>query len=99
MRKRVIAGEDSRLDGNLASVEAERSQNQLTVLQEQLLEARAELAALLQLPPADLPEASGAIEVAPTKHPLEALLASAANRPYLRSLELREQAARSRLDL
>jgi cobalt-zinc-cadmium efflux system outer membrane protein len=99
VRKRVIAGEDSRLDGNLASVEAERSQNQLTVLQEQLLEARAELAALLQLPPADLPEASGAIEVAPTKHPLEALLASAANRPYLRSLELREQAARSRLDL
>jgi RND family efflux transporter MFP subunit len=42
-RKRVAAGEDSRLDGNLATVEAERGHNQLAVLDEQLLQARAEL--------------------------------------------------------
>ena len=48
--KRVTAGEDSRLDGNLAKVEAERAQNQVSVLQEQLVQAQTELAALLQLP-------------------------------------------------
>jgi len=97
--KRVVAGEDSRLDGNLASVEAERGRNQLTVLQEQLIDARAELAALLQLPPNNLPEVTGVIELAPTRVTLESLLSSAADSPHLRSLELREQAARSKLAL
>jgi len=46
--KRVAAGEDSRLDGNLARVEAERARNQVALLREQLIQARAELAALLQ---------------------------------------------------
>lgn len=99
VRKRVNAGEDSRLDGNLASVEAERGQNQLTVLQEQLIEARAELAASLQLPPTGLPQAAGVIEITPSQQSLDSLLASSVNRPHLRSLDLREQAARSRLDL
>jgi cobalt-zinc-cadmium efflux system outer membrane protein len=99
VRKRVAAGEDSRLDGNLASVEAERGHNQLRVLEEQLLESRSELAALLQLQPAHLPVAIGAIEIGPASYTLESLLANAADRPHLRSLSLREQAARSRLDL
>ena len=99
VRKRVAAGEDSRLDGNLASVEAERGRNQLTLLQEQLIEARSELAASLQLPPASLPEAAGSIEVASAAYKLESLLQSGANRPQLRSLDLREQAARNRLQL
>lgn len=99
VRKRVAAGEDSRLDGNLASVEAERSRNQLTVLQEQLIDARSELAASLQLPPTDLPEATGVIEVTSPSYTLESLLTNAANRPQLRSLDRREQAARNRLEL
>lgn len=97
--KRVAAGEDNRLDGNLASVEAERGRNQFTVLQEQLIDARSELAATLQLPPANLPEATGAVEVTPATYTLEFLLAGAANRPQLRSLDFREQAARNRLNL
>jgi cobalt-zinc-cadmium efflux system outer membrane protein len=99
VRKRVAAGEDSRLDGNLASVEAERGRNQLTVLQEQLIDARSELAVLLQLPPTSFPEVVGVIDVSPPSSTLESLLATAANRPQLRSLDLREQAARSRLAL
>lgn len=99
VRKRVAAGEDSRLDGNLASVEAERGRNQLTVLQEQLIEARSELAASLQLPPTNLPEATGSIEVASASYNLDSLLENGANRPQLRALDLREQAARSRLKL
>jgi cobalt-zinc-cadmium efflux system outer membrane protein len=99
VRKRVAAGEDSRLDGNLASVEAERGRNQFTVLQEQLIDARSELAASLQLPPTNLPEAIGVAEVTPATYTLEFLLAEAANRPQLRSLDFREQAARNRLAL
>lgn len=99
VRKRVAAGEDSRLEGNLASVEAERGRNQLTVLQEQLIDARSELAVSLQLPPSNLPEAAGSIEVSPANYTLESLLSSAVNRPQLRSLDLREQAARNRRDL
>lgn len=99
VRKRVAAGEDSRLDGNLATVEAERSRNQLTALQEQLIDARAELAALLQLPPADFPEVRGDIRNAAPSYTLATLLSNATNHPRLRSLELRESAARHRLDL
>ena len=39
--KRAAAGEDSRLDGNLARVEAERAQNQVSQLREQLEIGRA----------------------------------------------------------
>ena len=54
--KRRSAGEDTRLDANVAVVEAERSRNALAVATEQLLEARSELATTLQLPPGELPE-------------------------------------------
>ncbi|MHB1620294.1 MAG: TolC family protein [Sulfuricella sp.] len=99
VRKRVAAGEDSRLDGNLAKVEAERAQNQVSVLREQLVQARAELAALLQLPADNLPEVGGYLDPSSASYTLKELLASAANRPLLRAFDYREKAARSRLDL
>lgn len=99
VRKRVAAGEDSRLDGNLAKVEAERAQNQVSVLREQLVQARSELAALLQLPADNLPEVGGYLDPAPAPYTLDSLLASASNRPLLRAFDYREKAARSRLDL
>lgn len=99
VKKRVTAGEDSRLDGNLAIVEAGRARNQLTLLREQLIQARAELASLLQLPPADLPQVAGDLSPRVDAYTLEQLLASASSRPRLLALEHREKAARSRLDL
>lgn len=97
VRKRVAAGEDSRLDGNLANIEAERARNQIGALEEQLLDARAELAAELQLPPAQLPVATGALQGPDPNLTLDALLARSAQRPQLRALVLREEAARQRL--
>ena len=99
VRKRVAAGEDSRLDGNLAKVEAERAQNQVALLREQLIQARAALAALLQLPTDSLPEPSGSLEPSLASYTLEELLAGAANRPLLRAYDHQEKSARSRLDL
>ncbi|MBI3343417.1 MAG: TolC family protein [Gammaproteobacteria bacterium] len=99
VKKRVAAGEDSRLEGNLAKVEAERAQNQVALLSERLTQARAELAALLQLPAENLPEVAGSLEPTPATYTLENLLERAANRPILRALEFRENAARSRLQL
>ncbi len=97
--KRVAAGEDSRLDGNLARVEAVRARNQIAMLQEQLTQARAELGATLQLPMAQLPSAVGPLAQVETAYSLAQLQESAAARPLLRSLEHREQAAKSRLSL
>lgn len=99
VRKRVDAGEDSRLDGNLARVEAERARNQLSQVKEQLIVARAELAAALQLPPQNLPEASGTLEREPRTYTLDELIAAVENRPILRALQFGETAARSRLHL
>ena len=99
VKKRVAAGEDSRLDGNLAAVEAERGHNQLAVLDEQLLQARAELATALQLPATTLPETVGELRAMPMAATLETLQAAARERPLLRSLEHRELAARNRLGL
>ena len=97
--KRVAAGEDSKLDGNLAHVEAERARNQVDTLREELVTARARLAELLQLPPASLPEVVG--DLLPTAPPysLQALLEAMRKRPHLAALESREQAAVSRLAL
>lgn len=99
-RKRFEAGEDTKLDANLAEVELARAENQLAAAREQLIDARAELAATLQLPPETLPEAQGALASgAALPYTLEQLLAAAAGRPRLRALEHQEQAARSRLGL
>lgn len=98
--KRVMAGEDSRLDGNLAQVEAVRASNQIGVLQEQLIQARQRLAELLQLPAGALPVANGTLEVVPFgSYTLVDLLALAAQRPLLRALDNKEDAARNRLSL
>jgi len=97
--KRVAAGEDSRLDGNLARVEAERARNQVDTLREGLVTARARLAELLQLPPASLPEVVGDLSPATPPYSLQALLEALPKRAHLVALESREQAATSRLAL
>lgn len=97
--KRVAAGEDSKLDGNLALVEAERARNQVETLREELVTARARLAELLQLPPTSLPEVVGDLTPAAPSYSLPTLLESIPRRPHLASLESREQAAISRLAL
>lgn len=98
-QQRVTAGEDSQLEGNLAKVEAERGQNQVALLHEQLTQARAELATLLQLPFDTLPDVSGSLNPTVEKFTLDDLLASATHRPALRGLEFRENAARSQLQV
>jgi cobalt-zinc-cadmium efflux system outer membrane protein len=96
--KRVAAGESTRLDGNLARIEAERTRNQIGALEEQLVAARSELAQLVQLAPERLPEVAGEIERT-RAYSREELLERAASRPVLHALERREAAARSRVDL
>lgn len=98
-RKRVRAGEDSKLDGNLAIVDAERARNQLALLEEQLVQARANLAATLQLPPQELPEVTGNLSRYDTSYTLDELLAAFESRPANKALVYREQSAKSRLDL
>lgn len=97
--KRVAAGEDSRLDGNLAKVEAVRARNQIGLLQEQLTQARAELGATLQLAMGELPVVTGPLAVVEPPYTLAQLQENAASRPLLRALDYREQAAKSRLAL
>lgn len=99
VRKRVAAGEDSRLEGNLATVEAERARNELARLHEELVAARAALASLLQLPEAELPVATGELDSGPRAYTLQELLHSVDERPALRANDLRLQAAKRRLDL
>ncbi len=97
--KRVAAGEDSKLDGNVAVIEAGRARNQLSVLTDQLLQARAELGEILQWSAPTLPEVVGDLEVGVVPLSLDALLAAAGERRQLMALHERESAARSRLDL
>jgi outer membrane protein, heavy metal efflux system len=97
--KRVEAGEDTRLDGNLASVEAERAANQVAQVREQLVQARVALSTFLQLDPAVTPEAAGELDPPPVSYTLDDLLKNAETRPALRALRAKEQSAHSRLDL
>ncbi len=99
IKKRVSAGEDSHLDGNLAQVEVVRAINQIGSLQEQLIQARAELGTVLQMPPGQLPGALGSLDVPTPVGTLEQLLEQSANRPQLRALDHRAQAATHRLSL
>lgn len=96
--KRVAAGEDSKLDGNMAIVDAERARNQVSVLQEQMTQARAALAATLQLPDQQLPVVEGELQPAATTYTLNELLQSVTTRPALQALSWREQTARNSLD-
>ena len=98
--KRRSAGEDTRLDANVALIEAERARNALAVSQEQLQDAKSELATALQLPPSAVPEVVGDFSVpsgAPLPYGLDQLLASAQALPKQRALAAREEAARARL--
>lgn len=102
--KRRAAGEDTRLDANVALVEAERARNALAVAREQWLDARGELATVLQLPPSALPEVAGvsATELtaraeAALPYSLDQLVNTAQTLPRLRALTARETAARARL--
>ena len=97
--KRVAAGEDSRLDGNVALIEAGRARNQLAALTDQLLQARVELGELLQWPSATLPDVVGDLESRATVPALDRLLETAAERSQLKAIQAKEAAARSKLDL
>jgi cobalt-zinc-cadmium efflux system outer membrane protein len=97
--KRVEAGEDNRLDANFAQVEAGRARSQLAALEDQLLQARAELGEIIQWPYGALPEAFGELEARTAPGSLEAFLIRAGERAHLRALQARENAASNRLDL
>jgi cobalt-zinc-cadmium efflux system outer membrane protein len=100
--KRRSAGEDTRLDANVALIEAERARNALAVSREHLLDAKGELATALQLPPSAVPEVAGELGMpsgAALPYALEQLLASAQVLPRQRALSSRETAARARVDL
>lgn len=99
-RKRFDTGEDTLLDRNLADVELGRANNQRALVDEQLIQARAELAESLQWAADVLPEVQGDLPSAvPLPYSLDALLTSASELPRLRALEYQENAARSRLGL
>jgi outer membrane protein, heavy metal efflux system len=102
--KRRTAGEDTRLDANVALLEAERARNALAVAREQWLDARSELASTLQLPPSALPAVEGEMGAAPgieagaaLPYSLDQLVTSAQAAPRLRALAAREAAARAQL--
>ena len=98
--KRRTAGEDTRLDANVALVEAERARNALAVAREQWLDARSELAAALQLPPSAVPSVAGELATelgTGLPYSLDQLVTAAQALPRLRALSARENAARARL--
>jgi cobalt-zinc-cadmium efflux system outer membrane protein len=98
--KRRTAGEDTRLDANVALVEAERARNALAVAREQWLDARSELAAALQLPPSAVPSVAGQLATelgTGLPYSLDQLVTAAQALPRLRALSARENAARARL--
>ena len=97
--QRVSAGEDSRLDGNLARIEAGRARNQAAAAGEALSRARADLAALLQLPLDTLPRAEGDLASLAPPAPPGDYLERLALRPDLAALERRVEAARRRVEL
>lgn len=100
VQKRRTAGEDTRLDANVAVVEAERARNQAEQALEQLQDARAELAALLQWPPGQAPVAQGELaERFGTPYTLEALLGTTDAQARLRALAAKQDGARARLQL
>jgi len=100
--RRRTAGEDTRLDANVAIIEAERAHNTLALSREQLLQARAELATALVLPPGTVREVAGELTIPANNAPpyrLEDLLRVAAALPGQRALVSREAAAQARLGL
>lgn len=99
IEKRRAAGEDTRLDANVAVVESERARNQLSQVQEQLMDARGELAASLQIPLSALPTVEGDLTALTPTPPLAEFLDRSALQPRLRALAAREQSQRAKLRL
>ncbi len=99
VQKRRVAGEDTKLDANIAMVEAERARNQLAVAQEQLLDARRELAARLQLADAAFPQVQGDLAPLAIKYTLGELMQGVDAQPRLRALAQRRKSAGARLRL
>lgn len=99
IQRRRAGGEDTKLDANLATVEAERARNQLALAQEQLIDARSDLAAVLQLAPASLPQALGELSLPQRGFVLADLMASVDMQPRLRALQDRESSSSARLKL
>lgn len=100
--KRRAAGEDTRLDANVALIEAERARNALARAGEQLLDARGELATVLQVPMATMPEVAGDLGLPSgdaLPYRLDQLLASMQMLPRQRALIARQDAARARVGL
>lgn len=99
MQKRLAAGEVTRLDANVALVEAERARNQLEQVHEELSGARNELAASLQLPAGSTPEAQGEFALKAMPITIDQLLAQLPSQPRLRALSARVESAAARLKL
>ena len=99
IERRRAAGEDTRLDANVASVEAERARNQLAVVEDALVQARSQLAEPLQLPPGRLPQVVGGMEPTGVSYDGAALLEHLRRSPRLQALAAREASAKARLDL
>ena len=99
VERRRGAGEDTRLDANVALIEAERARNALGVAREQLLDAQGELATVLQLQPAQLPQLApeDGMLGQPQSYSLDDLLMSVQALPRTQALAAREAAARARL--
>ncbi|WP_341677283.1 TolC family protein [Niveibacterium sp. SC-1] len=99
--RRRAAGEDTKLDANIATVEAERARSQLDAAREALIEARTELGAALQLPAERSADAVGDLtnKLDHPLPPMDQLLADLPTQPRLRALAAQEDGARARLDL
>lgn len=100
--KRLAAGEDTRLDANVALIEAERARNALASAREQLLDARTDLGATLQLPPSALPDVAGDLaepSANPSSYDVDRLVESARSQPDQRALDARVEAAKARVGL
>ena len=101
VQKRRAAGEDTKLDANVTAVEAERARNQLAQVDEQLMEARGELAENIQLPPERVAAVAGDLTAMADASPygLDMLLARVLDQPRLIATAAREDSARARLKL
>lgn len=99
VRKRRSAGEDTKLDANVALVEAERARNQMAQAQEQLTAERAELASRLLLVGSALPQAQGDLMPGALDFALGDLLNSLDAQPRLLALAAREKSANARYRL
>lgn len=101
VQKRRAAGEDTKLDANVTAVEAERARNQLAQVDEQLMEARGELAEKIQLPPEHIAVVAGdlAAMAGASPYDLDTLLARVLDQPRLIATAAREDSARARLKL